>query len=174
MKHLKKVGFIILIAIYFLRLYNINIQYPRVETTLINSTEGTNINGLDIKFSSLSFNSNKYTQDLPKEYDNHNTKIITIDITITNNTAIQQEFPLYSFILQSGVWNNSINQGLFFQINSHMPSMYISVDPKKTNHFVLPYICSNTQMKQSRWANFENNDFQIVLFQYPIKIIWNI
>lgn len=160
---------VLLFLLGIVRIRTINKDYANPQIMTIE-------NGKSVKINKLSMSATKILIDKPdkgiyKQNLQNESTTITIELNVKNETTETQRFPIYLFYLQSEAWTNGIDRELFFRMNQEETSMEIEVEEGAEQVYKLPYICASNQMSIEKWNHIQYEPFQLVLFQYPQKLV---
>ncbi|MBE6728608.1 MAG: hypothetical protein E7568_00050 [Ruminococcaceae bacterium] len=97
-----------------------------------------------------------------------------VDLHIKNIDAKEQVLNVYTFILETGAAKNGINLNAFYALNGEKATLSPQISANETIVLKLPFHFTEKNFTKSKWIEFSQRDFSLVLNLYPKKLIINL
>lgn len=164
---------IILIAAWSVAFYSVNAKYPQLDAENHTMEETVEYSGFEIKVHSVKWIEKDELDALGcfeadpygKEID---IKGLFVDMSITNISDSEKNFPFYDFYCAGKGWSNGVAMDWLTCIESDEP-ISKPVEPGETIHITLPYSLYDIQFRKSTWTRVEDMDYYLVYSLYPVK-----
>lgn len=84
------------------------------------------------------------------------SKIIKLNIEVSNPEKEDKRFAIYEFQLENGGWSNGINPDLYSESNKD-PGLEPLIKSGETREVILTYIAYPSQMSEEEWEKLDND-----------------
>lgn len=173
---------IIFLLVFCIRYVWINRQYPN--PTIRKAAMGENLDAEGYRFclEKLEWKDGSYYSELiPGEsnvknmdgspYPNDKQRIIFATIRFSKLTEDDTFLDLTAFRFESGAWANSWDPMLFEKLNPDIKGGRLQLLNQETRTLVIPVCMVDTQFKKKSWEKIEDREVNLVLSNYPEKLI---
>ena len=100
------------------------------------------------------------------------SKVLLVDLEITNSSADQAAVSLVGISAQSRAWSNDAELDLLIDLNDRFQNGQLLLDPQSTTTARLAYSLYDFQFAtKDEWAQVGRRPFELVLSLYPNKNI---
>ncbi len=171
--------FLIGLAASFIQIYKVNAEYPNAKLLYIpvgNAKEvmdGINLSVISSKWLSKNEAAEKYDKYIAPD-TNNDTKVITIDIEMSNTTEKELKAPVYTIYIESDLhYSNGLDIERYM-IDNLNQSAEIILKPKEKIKLTLVYSIFSNQFKKNQWDNIRKYKFYLINKRYPQKICWEL